>query len=72
MPFDTSRTKASMRFISLVTRPIRCVYHRSGNHVLTRHQGGNDYEIFTDARTIGHSVTNPEDTERIVRELFLS
>jgi len=34
------------------------------------YQGGNDYEIFTDKRTIGHSVTNPEDTQRILGELF--
>ncbi|KAG9075400.1 Phosphomannomutase, partial [Ceratobasidium sp. 370] len=36
------------------------------------YQGGNDYEIYTDKRTIGHSVSNPEDTMRILRELFLS
>ncbi|PAV20074.1 eukaryotic phosphomannomutase [Pyrrhoderma noxium] len=35
------------------------------------YQGGNDYEIFADPRTIGHSVTDPEDTVRIVKELFL-
>jgi phosphomannomutase len=35
-------------------------------------QGGNDYEIFTDKRTIGHTVTNPEDTQRILKELFWS
>nr|XP_055062054.1 phosphomannomutase 2 [Misgurnus anguillicaudatus] len=34
--------------------------------------GGNDYEIFTDPRTIGHVVTSPEDTLRICKELFLS
>ncbi|KAG8835704.1 Phosphomannomutase [Serendipita sp. 405] len=34
------------------------------------YQGGNDYEIFTDERTIGHSVQNPLDTARIIRELF--
>ncbi|KAL5536971.1 PMM1 [Sanghuangporus sanghuang] len=33
-------------------------------------QGGNDYEIFTDSRTIGHSVTGPDDTIRILNELF--
>jgi len=33
-------------------------------------KGGNDYEIFSDSRTIGHSVTSPDDTIRIVRELF--
>ncbi|XP_067912235.1 phosphomannomutase 2 isoform X1 [Heterodontus francisci] len=32
--------------------------------------GGNDYEIYSDARTIGHSVTSPEDTRRICDELF--
>ncbi|KAI5999494.1 eukaryotic phosphomannomutase [Pisolithus albus] len=36
------------------------------------YQGGNDYEIFTDARTIGHSVKGPADTMRICTELFLS
>ncbi|EJD07509.1 eukaryotic phosphomannomutase [Fomitiporia mediterranea MF3/22] len=35
------------------------------------HPGGNDYEIFSDSRTIGHSVTSPEDTARILKELFL-
>ncbi|KAI0060958.1 eukaryotic phosphomannomutase [Artomyces pyxidatus] len=34
------------------------------------YKGGNDYEIFTDPRTIGHSVSNPEDTMRILKELF--
>ncbi|KAG8833155.1 Phosphomannomutase [Serendipita sp. 399] len=32
--------------------------------------GGNDYEIFTDERTIGHSVQSPLDTARILKELF--
>jgi phosphomannomutase len=32
--------------------------------------GGNDYEIFSDNRTIGHTVTSPEDTEREVKELL--
>ncbi|KIK21658.1 hypothetical protein PISMIDRAFT_538528 [Pisolithus microcarpus 441] len=36
------------------------------------YKGGNDYEIFTDARTIGHSVKGPADTVRICTELFLS
>ncbi|CAE6508780.1 unnamed protein product [Rhizoctonia solani] len=36
------------------------------------YQGGNDYEIYSDPRTIGHSVTTPEDTMRILREMFLS
>ncbi|KAJ1306879.1 hypothetical protein OPQ81_007864 [Rhizoctonia solani] len=36
------------------------------------YEGGNDYEIFSDPRTIGHSVSSPEDTMRILREMFLS
>ncbi|XP_006009321.1 phosphomannomutase 2 [Latimeria chalumnae] len=32
--------------------------------------GGNDYEIFSDPRTIGHSVTSPKDTVKICEELF--
>lgn len=32
--------------------------------------GGNDYEIFTDPRTIGHKVSNPEDTKKQLKELF--
>ncbi|KAK4985804.1 Phosphomannomutase 1 [Elasticomyces elasticus] len=34
------------------------------------YKGGNDYEIYEDPRTEGHSVKSPDDTERIVRELF--
>ncbi|KAF7356856.1 Eukaryotic phosphomannomutase [Mycena venus] len=33
--------------------------------------GGNDYEIYSDRRTIGHSVDNPEHTIRLLREEFL-
>lgn len=33
-------------------------------------EGGNDWEIFNDPRTVGHSVTGPEDTERQLKELF--
>lgn len=32
--------------------------------------GGNDYEIYSDPRTIGHSVTGPEDTMKQLKELF--
>jgi phosphomannomutase len=32
--------------------------------------GGNDYEIYSDPRTIGHSVHGPEDTMKQVKELF--
>jgi phosphomannomutase len=33
-------------------------------------EGGNDYEIYSDPRTIGHSVKDPEDTLKQVKELF--
>jgi len=32
--------------------------------------GGNDYEIFSDPRVIGHTVVSPEDTMKQVKELF--
>ncbi|XP_077133481.1 phosphomannomutase 1 [Ranitomeya variabilis] len=34
--------------------------------------GGNDYEIYTDPRTVGHTVVSPEDTVRRCRKLFFS
>ncbi|KAI5634863.1 eukaryotic phosphomannomutase domain-containing protein [Phthorimaea operculella] len=35
--------------------------------------GGNDYEIFTDERTVGHRVTSPEDTkEQLIKCLNLA
>lgn len=33
--------------------------------------GGNDYEIFTDPRVIGHTVTSPADTLAILKKLDL-
>jgi phosphomannomutase len=33
-------------------------------------QGGNDYEIYSDSRTIGHSVTGPADTMAELKKLF--
>lgn len=33
-------------------------------------KGGNDNEIFEDVRTIGHTVTSPEDTMAQCQELF--
>ncbi|KAK7687947.1 Phosphomannomutase 1 [Cerrena zonata] len=33
-------------------------------------KGGNDYELFEDPRTVGHTVLDPEDTLRIVKEMF--
>lgn len=34
------------------------------------YQGGNDYEIYEDPRTIGNSVNSPDDTMRILKETF--
>ncbi|KIY70797.1 eukaryotic phosphomannomutase [Cylindrobasidium torrendii FP15055 ss-10] len=34
-------------------------------------KGGNDYELFADPRTIGHTVTSPSDTIKQLKELFL-
>lgn len=33
-------------------------------------KGGNDYEIYSDSRTIGHSVRNPDETTAEVKKLF--
>ena len=35
-------------------------------------EGGNDFEIFTSERTIGHTVTSPDDTKEQCTKLFLS
>lgn len=32
--------------------------------------GGNDFEIFSHDRTVGHTVTSPEDTRRQVTEVL--
>lgn len=34
------------------------------------YEGGNDYEIYNDSRTIGHAVQNPEETIKILNEEF--
>ncbi|XP_034543454.1 phosphomannomutase 2 [Notolabrus celidotus] len=34
--------------------------------------GGNDYEIYSDPRTIGHEVSCPEDTRLLCDQLFFS
>ena len=32
--------------------------------------GGNDYEIYSDPRTIGHSVEGPDDCYKQIKEVF--
>lgn len=32
--------------------------------------GGNDYEIYTDERTIGHHVDSFADTQKVLTEIF--
>jgi phosphomannomutase len=34
------------------------------------YEGGNDFEIFADPRTIGHTVTSWQETKKICTELF--
>ncbi|GMF08885.1 unnamed protein product [[Candida] boidinii] len=34
------------------------------------YQGGNDWEIYSDDRTIGHAVKSPQDTIDILTEIF--
>ena len=33
-------------------------------------QGGNDYEIYKDSRTIGYKVISPEDTVQQLTKMF--
>jgi len=33
-------------------------------------EGGNDWEIYSDSRTVGHSVKNPEETMAELKKLF--
>lgn len=54
-----------------------CLQHIADQHFKEIHffgdkayPGGNDWEIFSDDRTIGHSVKSPEDTYNILKELF--
>ncbi|KAF9174306.1 Phosphomannomutase [Mortierella sp. AD011] len=54
-----------------------CLRHIENENFKTIHffgdktfKGGNDYEIYTDSRVTGHAVTSPNDTERILKELF--
>lgn len=56
-----------------------CLQHLKDENFKTIHffgdktyEGGNDFEIYTDDRTIGHSVTSPLDTERELKELFFA
>ncbi|XP_031090834.1 phosphomannomutase-like [Ipomoea triloba] len=35
------------------------------------YKGGNDYEIFESERTVGHTVTSPDDTAEQCRDIFL-
>lgn len=36
------------------------------------YEGGNDWEIYSDPRTIGHAVKDPEDTYKQLKEMFFS
>jgi len=64
--------KGSKRFTFLVIKHTRSApdNHRIIYAECLILKGGNDYEIFTDPRTIGHVVNSPTDTLRILAELF--
>lgn len=54
-----------------------CLQHVEDEHFKTIHffgdktyKGGNDYEIYHDPRITGHAVNSPDDTIRILDELF--
>jgi phosphomannomutase len=55
-----------------------CLQHLDKYHKFTAihffgdktYEGGNDYELFTSDRTIGHTVTSPEDTQAQLATLF--
>ena len=34
------------------------------------YEGGNDYEIYKHERTDAHAVKNPEETKKLLREMF--
>lgn len=53
--------------LNLIDQPFREI-HFFGDKT---YKGGNDYEIFIDPRTIGHSVTCPSDTIQQLRSLKL-
>jgi len=54
-----------------------CIQHIDTETIKTIHffgdktsKGGNDFEIFEDNRTIGHTVTSPDDTRKQLEGLF--
>ena len=54
-----------------------CLQHVEDEHFENIHffgdksyKGGNDYEIYNDPRTIGHAVNSPDDTIKILNEIF--
>lgn len=50
------------------TEPVRySTIHFFGDKTF---EGGNDYQIYSDPRVTGHSVTGPDETAKIVKKLF--
>jgi phosphomannomutase len=54
-----------------------CLQHVEEDHFKTIHffgdktfKGGNDYEIYHHPEVTGHAVNSPDDTLRILKELF--
>jgi phosphomannomutase len=59
-----------IHFFGDKTHKVRALVHSLLLSHLYILQGGNDHEIFEDPRTIGHAVSNPDDTTRILKEMF--
>jgi phosphomannomutase len=61
-----------IHFFGDKTDKVICICYFNTRALNANLKGGNDYELFIDDRTIGHTVSSPEDTLRQVTELFLS
>ncbi len=35
------------------------------------HEGGNDYEIFSHNKVLGHTVSSPNDTEQLTKKMWM-
>lgn len=68
----TRRTRCGSALRSLDMSLLLTLVNLSSLYLARALQGGNDHEIFEDERTIGHAVTCPEDTMKILNELFLA
>lgn len=72
---STFRKRALKKYISSEIKLSRYVLESCGidsYFYIPYCKGGNDYEIFSDSRTVGHSVKGPDETIPLVKKLFIS